>query len=107
MAYGLDVAGLCGARQNVKDKLKLKHFRSHFGIGPKVILAMVKDMNFDLEDKNNNKNALKHIMMTLCWLKLSETECVMAGRWGFGEGYCRKTVKSFTSKIQHLKARKI
>lgn len=107
MAYGLDVAGFGGARQNVNDKLKLKRFRSHFGIGPKAILAMLKDMKIDLEDKRNNKKVLKHIMMTLCWLKLYETECVMAGRWGFGEEYCRNTVKSFASKIQHLKARKI
>ena len=68
---------------------------------------MVKDLNTDTNNKKNNKNMLKHIMMTLCWFKLYETEHVMAGRWEFGEEYCQKTVRSIAYKIQCLKAKKI
>ena len=94
MSYGLNAAGFVGARQNVSDKLKMKRFRSHFGIGPSAIIAMVKDLNTDTNNKKNNKNMLKHIMMTLCWFKLYETKHVM------------KTVRSIAYKIQCLKAKK-
>jgi hypothetical protein len=45
--------------------------------------------------------------MTLEWLKLYQTEHVMAGRWGYCEEYCRKAVQEYTRKIQSLKAKKI
>jgi len=105
MSFGLDLVGFSGARQNVSDKLKMKRFRAHYGIGPDTVLAIVKDLKIDVRGKN--KTSLKHIMMALCWLKLNETEHVMAGRWGFGEEFCWDTVKLYASKIQSLKAKKI
>ncbi|KAL7544447.1 hypothetical protein ACHAWF_016267 [Thalassiosira exigua] len=46
-------------------------------------------------------------MMTMCWLKLYDTEHVMAGRWGYSHGYCGNTVKDLASKLQSLKRLKI
>ena len=91
--------GFGGARLDVSDKLNLKRFRAHYGIDPNAIIAIVKDLKINAKDMKTNKE-LKQVMMTLCWLKLYKTEHVMAGRWGFGEEYCRETVKMFAGKIQ-------
>ncbi len=107
MLYGLNVAGFGPGRQKVSDKLRMKCFRSHFGIGTTAILALVEDLKVDTGDRKNKKDLLKHILMTLCWLKLYETEHVMAGRWGYGEEYCHKVVTRTASKIQNLKTKKI
>eukprot|EP00804_Cyclotella_cryptica_P020704 CCRYP_003513-RA/>CCRYP_003513-RA protein AED:0.19 eAED:0.19 QI:0/0/0/1/0/0/2/0/186 len=45
--------------------------------------------------------------MSICWLKLYDTEMVMAGRWGYGEQYCRKNVKEYVKRIRKLKPLKI
>ena len=106
LSYGLGLVGLGGARLDVTVQLKLKRFRAHFGIDPKAIIAILKDLKIDVREPTNNK-PLKNFMMTLCWLKLYETEHVMAGRWGYGEEFCRDTVKLVAGKIQSLKSRKI
>jgi hypothetical protein len=46
-------------------------------------------------------------MITLCWLKLYETEHVLSGRWGYSEEFVRDTVKQIATRIQQLKAKKI
>ena len=103
MSFGLELVGFGAKKQNVQDKLNLQCFRSHFGIGPEAIVAIIADIKH-----NKRENIiLSHLMMTLCWLKLYETEHVMSGRWGFGEEFCRDTVKQITSRLQCLKAKKI
>ena len=42
MSYGLHVAGF--SKQNVAEKLNMQHFRSHFGIGPKAIVAILNNL---------------------------------------------------------------
>jgi hypothetical protein len=103
MSFGLELVGFGAKRQNVRDLLNLQCFRSHFGIGPESIVAIIADMKH-----NKRENIiLRHLMMTLCWLKLYETEHVMSGRWGFSEEFCRDTVKQTDSRPQCLKAKKI
>jgi hypothetical protein len=99
MSFGLEMVGFGAKRQNVRDNLSIQRFRSHFGIGPAVIVAIIADTKNDIN--------LKHLLMTLCWLKLYETEHVMSGRWGYGEEVCRDTVKHIASRLQHLKSKKI
>jgi hypothetical protein len=89
------MVGFGAKRQNVHDNLSMQHFRSHFGIGPGIIVAIIA------YEKN------EHLLMTLCWLKLYKTEHVMSGRWGYGEKVCRDTVKHIASRLQHLKSKKI
>ena len=98
MSYGLQIVGFGMKRQDVAKELQMKRFRSHFGVGPKAIIAILRDA----KDVN-----IENLLMTLCWLKLYETEHVMAGRWGHCEEFCRKTVKDVASRIQRLKSKKI
>jgi hypothetical protein len=102
MSLGLELVGFGAKRQNKQDELQLQHFRSHFVIGPKAIIAIIAGMK-----NNKRENILSHLMMILCWLKLYETEHVMSGRWRFGEEFCRDTVKQIASRLQCLKAKKI
>ncbi len=74
-------------------------FRAHFGVGPKAIVAMLKDLS--------SKQNVGHIMIMLCWLKLYETKHIMSGRWGYSEEFCRDIVKQTATTIQCLKAKKI
>ena len=98
LSYGLQIVGFEIGRQDVAEELLMKRFRSHFGIGPKAIIAILKDMT-DID--------LEKLLMTLCWFKLYETEHVMAGRWGHCEEFCRRTVKDIALKVQQLKSKKI
>ncbi|KAL3779357.1 hypothetical protein ACHAW5_002950 [Stephanodiscus triporus] len=98
MSFGLELVGFGAKRQNVQDKLNLQCFRSHFGIGPEAIVAIIADIKH-----NKRENIiLSHLMMTFY-----ETEYVISGRWGFGEEFCRDTVKQITSRLHCLKVKKI
>jgi hypothetical protein len=52
----------------------MQRFRSHCGVGPEAIIDLIANMKHDKRD-----TLLSHLMMTLCWLKLYETEHVMSG----------------------------
>jgi hypothetical protein len=72
MSFGLEMVGFGAKRESVRDNLSMQRFRSHFGISPGVIVAIIADTKNDI--------ALKHLLMTLWWRKLYETEHVMSGR---------------------------
>ncbi len=95
MSFGLAMVGFGAKRQNVQDTLIMQHFRSHFGIGPEAFIDIIAEMTNGKRD-----TLLKDLIMTLCWLKLYETEHVMSGRWGYGEEFCRDAVKCITTKLQ-------
>ena len=105
MLFGLGLVGFGVKRQNIRNKLNLQLFRSHFGIGPEAIIPIIADIKHNKSKRENI--ILSHLLMTLCWLKLYENEHVISGRWGFGEEFCRDTVKQITSRLQCLKANKI
>jgi hypothetical protein len=65
---------------------------------------MMADMNRYEPNKPVNKT---YLFMAMAWLKLYETEEVMAGRWGYGEQHCRETVREYVSRIRALKNAKI
>ena len=104
MSFGLEMVGFGEKRQNVQDKLNMQRFRSHFGVGPEAIVDIIADIK---HGKKRDNTLFSHLMMTLCWLKLYETEHLMSGRWGFGEEFCRDTVKHIATKLQSLKTKKI
>jgi hypothetical protein len=104
LSLGLSLAGFDLKRQKCSEKKRLRRFRSHYGVGPDAIAALLSDLKRLQPEKTHNVSSL---FMTILWLKLYETEEVMAGRWGFGEEYCRNTVKEYISRIQKLKAYKI
>jgi hypothetical protein len=93
MSYGLHVAGF--SKQNVAEKLNMQRFRSHFGISPKAIVAILNDLPNQKNEQEQKK--VECLLMTLSWLKLYETKHVMLGRWGYGEEFCQDTIKDFAS----------
>ncbi len=103
MSYGLHIAGF--SKQNVTEKLNMQRFRSHFGVRPKAIAAILNDLPNQENEQKQKK--VERVMMTLCWLKLYETEPVMAGRWRHCEELCRDTIKDVLSRLQSLKEKKI
>lgn len=104
LSIGLSLVGFGEERQCVSTRLNNERFRSHFGIGPKAIVAAFKD----LQKYNPSENLeVEHFLMALCWLKIYDTEHVMSGRWGYCEEYCRETVKFYVEKLQMLKKIKI
>lgn len=95
--FGLSLVGFRDERQKCSDALNLRRFRAHYGIGPKAVNALISDLKHYQPDKSLDLTCL---FMTICWIKLYDTEEVMAGRWGFGEKYIREMVNDYLSRIQ-------
>lgn len=87
-----------------REQKRLRRFRSHYGVGPDAISALISDLNRLHPEKTLDVESL---FMAINWLKLYDPEEVMAGRWGFGEEYCRNTVWEYLRRIQKLKSYKI
>ena len=104
MSFGLSLVGFGPERQKCREALCMRRFRAHFGIGPRAIKAMMADMKRYEPNKPIDKT---YLFMAMAWLKLYETEEVMAGRWGYGEQHCRETVREYVSRIRALKNAKI
>ena len=102
--FGLSLVGFRDERQKCSDALNLRRFRAHYGIGPRAVNALISDLKHYQPDKSLDLTCL---FMTICWIKLYDTEEVMAGRWGFGEKYIREMVNDYLSRIQDLRPMKI
>ena len=103
MSCGLHIAGF--SKQNVAEKLNMQHFVSHLRVGPKAVAAILN--NLPNQENKQNQKKVKRIMMMLCWLKLYETEHIMAGRWTHCEELCRDTINDVLLRLQSLKEKKI
>ncbi len=53
MLYGVHCAGF--SKQNVAEKLNMQRFRSHFGIGPKAIVAILNDIPNQKNEQEQKK----------------------------------------------------
>ena len=104
LSFGLSLVGFGPERQQCKDDLCMRRFYAHFGLGPKPMKALIADLKEDQPNKPLDKISL---FMAITWLRLYETEELMAGWWGFGEKYCREIVRDYVSRIQALKPKKI
>ena len=104
MAFGLDLVGFGETRQKCREGLRLRRFRAHYGVGPATIKALHDDLKRYQPWKPHD---LTSLFMAVSWLKLYDTEEVLAGRWDFGEEYCRNTIKEYVSRIQAMKPLKI
>jgi hypothetical protein len=57
MSFGIEMVGFGAKRQNIRDSLNMQHFRSHFGVGPEAIVAILKDLpNEQNEQEQKNSN---------------------------------------------------
>ena len=101
-SMGLSYAGFDRSRQNVSAELNMRRFRAHYGVSPEATEAFIADI-----EEGGKEVTPKKLFIGICWLKLYETEEVMAGRWDYGEKHCRETVREYVKVIKKLKSRKI
>ena len=104
LADGLSHVGFDASRQKCREELLLRRFRAHYGVGPGAIMNLFSDLQRYQPEKSHE---LRYVFMAASWLKLYDTEEVMAGRWQFGEEHCRNKVKDYVERIQQLKPLKI
>ena len=76
---GLSYAGFDRSRQNVSAELNMRRFRAHYGVSPEATEAFIADI-----EEGGKEVTPKKLFIGICWLKLYETEEVMAGRWDYG-----------------------
>ncbi len=55
MSFGIEMVGFGAKRQNVRDSLNAQHFRSHFGVGPEAIVAILKDLPNEQNEQEQKK----------------------------------------------------
>jgi hypothetical protein len=98
LRLGLSLVGFDEQRQKVSDELNLDRFHAFFGIGPKAVAALYND----LESADPH-----HLLLAISWLKLYDTEHVLAGRWRMCEKTIRAHTKDYAARIQAMKETKV
>ena len=76
LALGLLLVGFDNMRQKCREGLLIRRFRGHYGVGPSAIKALIADLKRNRHDKLLELDSL---FMAISWLKLYDTEEVMAG----------------------------
>ena len=104
LADGLSYVGFDESRQKCREGLLEQRFRAHYGVGSAALTRAIADLK---RYQPNKQHDLRLLLMAASWLKLYDSEEVMAGRWQFGEKYCRETVREYVSRLQDLKPFKI
>ena len=99
LSAGLSHAGFDASRQECRAGLLVRRFRAHYGVGPESILGVWTDLKRHQPEKSHD---LRYVFMAACWLKLYDTEEVMAGRWKYGEDHCRDQVTEYVERIRKL-----
>lgn len=103
LRWGLSLVGFPNFRQvGVSDATNTRRFRAHFGVGAKALSKLYADLATIMP-----KIDIKDFFLALSWLKLYETENVLAGRWTLSEKTIRNTCRSYVQKIQQLKESKV
>ncbi len=103
LSLGLTLGGFPEFRQKVDDVLKMRRrFRAFYGVSPRALVALYHDLLTIFPKVDPGQ-----LLMSMNWLKLYDTEHVMAGRWGLDEETIRRRVRDCISKIQQLKAAKV
>ena len=104
LRVGLTFAGFMERRQNVREELKDRRWREHFGVGAKACTAL---FNSILAAEPTCKLTVKDFLMGMNFLKAYDTEGVMAGDWDYDEKTIREKVRKTTQLIVCLKDLKI
>jgi hypothetical protein len=99
LQLGLELAGF-GPEQQRSDSINVRRLRAFYGIGPKAITSM----HNDLKHLNIQVNQL---LLALNFLKLYESEHVLAGRWKMNEKTLRVVNRATLKSIQWLKEKKV
>lgn len=99
LSDGLSHAGFGVLRQECREGLLVRRFRAHYGVGPESIVHLMHDLKRYQPGKSHD---LRYVFMAASWLKLYDTEEVMAGRWQFGEDHCRDHVAEYVERMRKL-----
>jgi hypothetical protein len=103
LSFGLSLVGFDQTtRQTVCRELQLQRFCAFFGVGPKALACLYRDLSAQMMAIDP-----QYFLMTINWLKLYNTEHVLAGRWKLREETIRNHVQKYTECIQMLKEMKI
>ena len=102
LSLGLNLVGFQDFKLDVCDTLKQQRFCAFFGIPPVAVAAMFADLSRIMAKIDPTK-----LLMTINWLKLYDTEHVMAGRWGLREETVRRNILEYTKRIQDMTPAKV
>jgi DDE superfamily endonuclease len=96
LMLGLRLVGFEGSH----DSLSIRRFRAFFGVGPKALACLFNDLPKESKD-------VTKFLMAVNWLKLYDTEHVLAARWGLHKNTLRPIVKEYSKLTQDMKATKV
>ena len=101
LRYGLIYSGFDNTRQKgVKRRTNVKRFISCYGVAPKAVAALIKDLPLkEIEPKK--------LFLTLNYMKTYETETVLSGWWNESKTTVRNSIKTYLQAIQSLKEKKV
>jgi hypothetical protein len=107
LSKGLSLVGFDEKRQRVTKSQNEERFQAFYGVGSKPVSALYNDLKTANPEVFDKDRYLEYFFMTLNWLKLYDTEWVLAGRWCYHEETCRPKIKEIACLIQNLKEQKI
>jgi hypothetical protein len=82
LSFGLSLVGFDQTTgRTVCRELQLRRFRAFFGVGPKALACLYRDLSAQMIAAIDPQ----YFLMTINWLKLYDTEHVLAGRWKLRE----------------------
>eukprot|EP00804_Cyclotella_cryptica_P011286 CCRYP_007776-RA/>CCRYP_007776-RA protein AED:0.34 eAED:0.36 QI:14/0/0/1/0/0/2/0/113 len=90
---GLEFVGF----DTYSQDLSICRFWAHYGGDSPSLKALIFDM-----EREGIIVTIKSLFLAINWPKLYELEEVMAGRWGYGEKFCREMVQKYLKGIQNL-----
>lgn len=103
LSFGLLEVGITEQRQGrVRHCRNVEKFKSHYGVGPKTVWALYKDLKKEFPTMR-----LKYYLLTLNWFKSYDIEDRLSSRWDLCEDTIRVKTKECARKIQSLKPKKI
>jgi hypothetical protein len=103
-SVGLSLVGFTTSRQQVRDELNEDRFRAFYGVGTMALHALFNEIK---QRHEQEKIGEKDFLMCMNWLKLYDTEHVLAGRWELHEETVRNKVKKYAKLIANLSSDKI
>ncbi len=98
LCYGLFYVGFGEDRQRVVETKSVDRFKAHYGPEP----CSVKDIMSDMCNKFPD-TCFKEFLMGLNWLKMYDTEHVLAGQWNLDESVCRDKCRETTRRLESFR----
>jgi hypothetical protein len=99
LKLGLKLVGFDKDRQG-SESINLRRFRAFFGIGPRAVASLYNDIKHQRIQANR-------LLMALNFLKLYDSEHVLAGRWQINEKTLREINRDTVKAIQGQKNKKV